>query len=56
MAPLFPDEPAAEEATPRPPALIWPQRAPWGRRIVWLVLVLVLAVASTAALTLLLAR
>ena len=54
MAPLFPDEPAPEEATPRPPALSWPQRAPWGRRVLWLFLVLVLV--STGSLALLLAR
>ena len=54
MAPLFPDESASEEATPRPPAFSWQQRAPWSRRIVWLVLVL--AVVSTGSLALLLAR
>jgi hypothetical protein len=54
MAPLFPDEPPPEEATPRPPALSWPQRAPRGRRFVWLFLVLVLV--STGSLALLLAR
>jgi len=54
MAPLFPDEPAPEEATPRPPALSWPHQAPRGRRIVWLILVLV--VVSSGSLALLLAR
>ena len=54
MAPLFPDEPAPEEAAPRPPALSWPQRAPWGRRVLWLFLVVVLV--STGSLALLLAR
>ena len=54
VAALFPDESAPEEATPRPPALSWPHRVPWGRRIVWLGLVLVLV--STGSLALLLAR
>jgi len=54
MAPLFPDESPAEEATPRPPVLSWPQRTPRGRRILWLILVL--AVVSTGSLALLLAR
>jgi hypothetical protein len=52
MALLFPEEPPPEQATVRPPALTRPQLARWGRRIAWLILVLVLVTAGLLALLL----